>query len=278
MYNAVMINMKDKYPVYELLEKKFIEITFENNIETVLNSITDYNIVMYYSEKSDSKLINKLRKACNFLHIIIVHFVKETISFEENEKLQQAGANLLEQLPKDTDTLTNHLLNFTNELDQKNNFYDKDLNPFKLAIKEIFSTMAFLDLNFVDAYYIPNLFHLGTVSGMMKLGGENKGNIVITMNYELAQKLISNIMAIPTSDLLKSDIEDGVAELINMTAGGAKARLTDNDEHFLLSAPTILTDHDSEKSTIDNADSVILNYSVENLHFAVMINLASLHK
>ena len=163
------------------------------------------------------------------------------------------------------------------QFDEAKDYNENALTPFKLAINEIFTTMAFLNLEFVDVYNAPGLFHFSDVAGIMNLGGREPGSIVITMTDELARKLISNILAIPSDELDVSDIEDGVAELINMVAGGAKARITDEKQHFLLSAPSILTGKEDDQSLTNNSNSLILQYKVEGHFFAIEICLSSMH-
>lgn len=277
MYKALMINMQDKYPVHELLEKKFVNFEFESDIDVAISKTTDYHIIVFYSHDVNINVIRKFRDACNFSNIRIIHFVDHDLNPDREKQVLHAGANLVEKLPEGLSTLFEHLTFFKTEFDEAKNYNENALKPFKQSISEIFATMAFLDLSFVDVYNAPGLFHFGEVAGIMDLGGKEIGSIVITMSDDLARKLISSILAIPSDELLISDIEDGVAELINMVAGGAKARITDEKQHFLLSSPSILTGKKSDQSLTNNSNSLILQYKVEDNYFAIEICLNSMH-
>lgn len=275
MYKAIMINLQDKYPVHELLEKKFFEIIFKNNIDEIKNELADKEIILYYSPELDFATIEKLRESCKFKNIKIVHFTDNEINHEDTAEMQLRGADLVEKLPEDTNTLMEHLHNLRAELETSNDFDDKALEPFKLALTEIFSTMAYLDVSIDNVYYAPGIFHLGELSGIMNLSGHEEGHIIISMKETLAQKVISNIMAIPSNELTQQDVEDGLEELINMTAGGAKARLGDEDDHFELSSPRIISEKDKEFCE-SNENCIVITCKVDDDCFAIKLCLPSL--
>ena len=75
----------------------------------------------------------------------------------------------------------------------------------------------------------------------MSLERENdalgRGWLFVFMPKEQAAALVETMLAFPDDGVNDNDILDGLGELLNVVAGGAKARLSGSPFHFMLSIP-----------------------------------------
>jgi chemotaxis protein CheX len=116
------------------------------------------------------------------------------------------------------------------------------LNAFLTAARDTLSTMAMLEIE-VEGYSthadkIEKTLDYSTVVG---LTGEKDGVLVITLTAALAKQVVGAMLGMDESELDENeDILDGVGELGNMVAGGAKTALQDSPHHFDLALPTTI--------------------------------------
>lgn len=75
------------------------------------------------------------------------------------------------------------------------------------------------------------------MTGAMILMGKNSGMASITMTRQTAAILVSYMTGIPYNELDEGDLYDGIAELINLIAGRAKAALRETDYYFEITPP-----------------------------------------
>ena len=75
----------------------------------------------------------------------------------------------------------------------------------------------------------------------MSLERENdalgRGWLFVFMQKESAAALVETMLAFPDDGVNDNDVLDGLGELLNVVAGGAKARLSGSPFHFMLSIP-----------------------------------------
>ncbi|MDJ0763177.1 MAG: chemotaxis protein CheX [Myxococcota bacterium] len=77
------------------------------------------------------------------------------------------------------------------------------------------------------------------VSGSMYLSGSFEGQIKLSFSFEIASKIVAEMLAMEVSEIDEEMICDGVGEMVNIVAGAAKTRLVDSAFHFELSLPSI---------------------------------------
>jgi chemotaxis protein CheX len=65
----------------------------------------------------------------------------------------------------------------------------------------------------------------GELSTLISVFGDLSGTCSISFPKKLATKLISSMMMDDSIDDVNSDVIDGIGEITNLTAGGAKAEL-----------------------------------------------------
>ncbi len=114
--------------------------------------------------------------------------------------------------------------------------------PFIDATKEIFSTMAGIEVQRRDIYIKKGYAMFGDVSGVIGLSGKPGGTCAVSMPQALAVSSVSNMLGMPPDQPPEpAEIRDGVGEMINMIAGRAKAILSTTHYRFDITLPTIIS-------------------------------------
>ena len=77
--------------------------------------------------------------------------------------------------------------------------------------------------------------------GIMNLNGKNSGVLLISAKEAALGHLCSLMIGIPEDEVTKDDVCDMLCELVNMTAGNAKLRLSNASYSFALSLPFMIS-------------------------------------
>lgn len=91
------------------------------------------------------------------------------------------------------------------------------------------------------------------ITGILGFSGGRQGSIIMTFSEKLALRIVGGMLGIEFEEF-DTDVRDGIGELVNIVAGGAKTRLQNRGINFELSIPnTILgRDHKITAATITN--------------------------
>ena len=82
------------------------------------------------------------------------------------------------------------------------------------------------------------------VTGVMYLSGKKTGMLFVTAKESDVRILCANIIGVQIAEVTKEEIDDTMCELVNMTAGSAKLRLSDPDYMFSLLQPFVIRGND----------------------------------
>jgi chemotaxis protein CheX len=116
------------------------------------------------------------------------------------------------------------------------------ITPFIEAAKETFSTMVSMDLRRKEVFIKQDYEMYGETSGIIGLSGVTTGTCALSLPADLARDAIRAMLMTPDDEILsESETRDGVGELINMIAGGAKTRLSTTQYKFNITLPTIIS-------------------------------------
>ena len=81
---------------------------------------------------------------------------------------------------------------------------------------------------------------LGEITGAMSLIGNRGGVVFISAKESDMKTVYSCMLGVPSDEAAEEDIHDAMCEIVNMTAGSAKAMLGGTDFAFSLSQPFII--------------------------------------
>lgn len=114
------------------------------------------------------------------------------------------------------------------------------INPFIESIDEFFTTMLKATVKRAAISVTRDMEVSGSIRALIGLSGKVRGTVVLTMNDDTAAGILKCLLGsdVPLDD---DSIKDGVAETVNIIAGGAKAKFHINDGSAInLSLPTVI--------------------------------------
>ncbi|MFQ5675750.1 MAG: chemotaxis protein CheX [bacterium] len=118
---------------------------------------------------------------------------------------------------------------------------EKDLiHDFIEVTAEVLSTMASFEVKAEAIHEINSHLEDSTscldITGVLGFSGGRKGSLLVTFPESIALRAVGGMLGIEYHKV-SADVRDGVSELVNMIAGGAKTRLQAKGIDFSLSIP-----------------------------------------
>jgi chemotaxis protein CheX len=80
----------------------------------------------------------------------------------------------------------------------------------------------------------------GYVTGIIGITKGMRGNISVSFPLELAKKIVARLLREAANEITMEMVADGIGEVANMVAGGAKRLLASTQHRFEISTPTII--------------------------------------
>lgn len=149
----------------------------------------------------------------------------------------------------------------------------KHIEPFIDATVNMFRDMLGLESEYRTPYIMDkNETHDWDISGIIGIGGDSKGVIVISFEAGLAKKITA--MLTGSDEASEDDIVDAVGELVNIVAGNAKKGL--EQFHLNISLPSIVRGVDHEISWPSNTPIVSIPFSLPQGRFQLSVGLENL--
>lgn len=118
------------------------------------------------------------------------------------------------------------------------------INPFIESVQEIFSTMLTSNAKRGKISVSRDNRGPGELLAIIGIIGESKGTVAVSFPTDTALRVVGRIAGMEFESVDETII-DGVAEIVNMIAGGAKAKLTGNGKRPMdLGLPSVVTGKD----------------------------------
>ncbi len=113
------------------------------------------------------------------------------------------------------------------------------INPFIESVTSVFSTMLEAEAvrehaNLTGAPAAPR-----EITAFIGLSGPVRGTVALSLPLETALATVNRLLATDIK-VMDDTVSDGVAELVNMIAGGAKTKFSGDGTPIDLSLPTIV--------------------------------------
>jgi chemotaxis protein CheX len=249
---------------------RIVSTPFQEN-----RDICEFDLVALYSDNAAGDTLEKikhLRFSTKFRNIPIILLQPEK-SPRSNRPFFSSGAMETLALSEPPEALVqilqSHMIPGRKPREKEMEY----LNPFISSTKDVFSTMASMDIDFRQVYFQNEHRMLGDISGVIGLSGAAEGTVVITLYWELAQQVISSIMGVTTEEISPELLNDGIGEIINMISGSAKRYLTDTQFYFQLSLPTVILGWQHEIGHPESSNVAVLVFDYEDKSFAVQVSL-----
>ncbi|MGE5404011.1 MAG: chemotaxis protein CheX [Candidatus Saccharibacteria bacterium] len=138
---------------------------------------------------------------------------------------------------------------------------------FLSAMNDVVGTMA----GFAMKEYRDDLderqSHSGEITGAMLVLGEKNAMVTITMEKETASVLVAYMTGIDPAELEDEEVFDGVAELVNLVTGRAKAIMAGTEYYFNITPPFTIVGSDHYIMHKSRASKVAMKYVAGELEF-----------
>ncbi len=146
------------------------------------------------------------------------------------------------------------------------------INPFVDATEELFATMLTIKLTRGKPYLKSDPSGSHYISGIIGMAGEASGSVVLSFPRKLALEVVSDFLGEKITEFNQS-IKDGIGELTNIVAGGAKKRLAENNYSFKISIPTVVIGENHQIARNKEVPCIVVPFDAVGESFAVEISL-----
>jgi len=121
-----------------------------------------------------------------------------------------------------------------------NDFFQKCLAQ---AVFDVFEMMVGMQANHIMDESDDQLSE-GDITGVMIIQGDRKAMLYLTLKRNHAAEIVSYMTGMTVAEVTDEDLYDGVAELVNMIAGRAKALLAGTGDHYTITPPFTIVGND----------------------------------
>ncbi len=124
---------------------------------------------------------------------------------------------------------------------------DNLIHDFIDVTADVLSTMASFDIEATQVRQINgngnDITTCFDITGVLGFSGGRKGSLLVSFPENIAFRAVGGMLGIEFTEI-DADVRDGVSELVNMVAGGAKTKLQAKGIDFALSIPnTVVGPH-----------------------------------
>ena len=222
--------------------------------------------------EQDAQKIKKLRYACNFRNVPIIVMRQGKNNAPDQAYILAGGTEVLSlQDPPAAcrQILQGYLTPGRQPLQEEKDY----IMPFVDSTHKVLSKMADMKPEFKGVYFCNTFRIFGDVSGIIGLTGQAEGTVVITFYWDLARRVISNMMQVDTSKINAEIIHDGVGEIINVISGATKRQFVGKPYHFELSLPTVVMGSGHQIGHPEDASIAMLLFDMDGSSFALQVCL-----
>ena len=115
------------------------------------------------------------------------------------------------------------------------------INPFIESVYDLFTTMLSASISRGDVGVTKDLSDPTAITALIGMSGPARGMVSLSFPGATALKMVNRLLG-TTSKVMDDSVSDAVAEIVNIVAGGAKAKfpLEDGAPPIDLSIPTVV--------------------------------------
>lgn len=147
------------------------------------------------------------------------------------------------------------------------------INPFIESAFVVFATMIKLEPVKENLYLKDDNKTTYDISGIIGIVGDLAGSVVISLPEDLALKIVSNFLGEEKS-VLDHEVIDGIGEILNMIAGGAKKIFSDRHKiRFKISVPSVIVGKNHSINRPSDLKFIGINFSVDKKLFSIEVSI-----
>lgn len=139
----------------------------------------------------------------------------------------------------------------------------------EVALRDIFATMFNDEAKVVQH---TDILDLPSISSVVGFTGRLSGMLSLHFSSGMACKMASALLGMPVTQA-DENVRDAVGELSNMLAGGLKKQLSDTDNMFKISIPTVIVGMEYSMHAPANWHQVWMGVDTGRCRFKVQLVL-----
>jgi len=143
------------------------------------------------------------------------------------------------------------------------------------SVTDVLGVMAGTSVTLQDVKPVKTFKFKGDISGVIGISGDHgEGIFALSFSEMLTKLMVSRLLGIPTEDVQREDMIDGMGELINMISGRTKVALSQEDNTlYSLSLPSVVLGQGTELETKNPETSyLLLSFDIEGELFHLQVN------
>ena len=113
------------------------------------------------------------------------------------------------------------------------------INPFIESVGDLFTNMLSAKVSRGKVGVSGGDFPPRAITGLIGLSGPTRGTVALSFPVPTALAMVNKLLGSETR-VVDNTVTDAVAEMVNIVAGGAKARLSGDGTPLDLSLPTVV--------------------------------------
>ncbi len=146
------------------------------------------------------------------------------------------------------------------------------INPFLESVCSVFKTMLNTEAKRGDVGMVKNACGPREMTALIGLSGNVRGTVALAMPLNTALALVNRMLG-TSSHVIDETVSDGVAELVNMIAGGAKTQFSGEGTPIDLSLPTVVRGEGYDVQYPSGAKWLEIPFSSELGSFSLRVTL-----
>ena len=146
------------------------------------------------------------------------------------------------------------------------------INPFIEAVVNTFQTMVNVVPTREKVFLKGDSEDVYGVSGIIGLGGEATGAVVLNFPEQVAIAAVSRFIGEEAS-MITAAVVDGVGELTNIIAGDAKNRLLQKGYKFDIGLPKIVTGRSYITAQNKSTPCIVISFTSDIGRFSIEVSL-----
>jgi chemotaxis protein CheX len=238
-------------------------------------SLKNHKMILIEADSNTDSIyekVTKLRVGCRFsdIPIVVIKRREDQIAIEHFLSCGATEVLALDAPPGACRQILQGYLIPSRQPLEKEMVY---LKPFIENTILVLKTSAGLEAKFREVYFSSTFRIFGDISGIIGLSGASEGTVAVTLYWDLARRIIANMMHVQEERINAEYIHDGVGELINVISGSTKKRFKGTPFHFDLSLPTVVVGSGHQLGHPENASIAVLIFDVEDLSFVLQVCL-----
>lgn len=147
------------------------------------------------------------------------------------------------------------------------------INPFIDAVMNCMETMVGITPDRKPPYVKTDKANQGDISGIIGFAAVNvSGSIALSFPKESALKIHNTLMGENVFEIT-TEVRDGIGELTNIVAGGAKSKLSEMGISFNISLPTIIVGREHEIHHKTDSPVIVVPFELRKHRFLMEVTM-----